>query len=430
MADLNCYIATFNCGRTQVDVDHFAASFFDGIKTKLPPDLVVLALEEIAPIAYCFLGQSWLLTYITKFIDAVGKAAELKFGGDVKYEGVGAKALGMTGILVLARPEINELIYTTNFAGVGVGNMDLGNKGSAAVRLGLRPGNGDGELVLTFVAAHLAPMEWNCERRNADWKALCEGTVFEQDDDSDQPSDETGEADPLLGSGSASKVGKVEGIFSANSYLFVAGDLNYRTSDKAPGPKDHENWPQPRDDVSDVHHYSHLLERDQLKREHSNNRTLHDLTEAEITFPPTYKYSTEAQQQAGKVPTTPVVSAKAQSWLWAKHRIPSWCDRILYLAAAPPTVHSYTALPVQPTSDHRPVVLSCSIPRKPLDLDIKPPFPLRKDWKQARVMAERWEFLIGIAAYLGLTYEGQAILFGIFGGLIGGYLGIRALLVE
>ena len=79
MSNLNCYVATFNCGRSLLDVDHFAASFFDGIKSQLPPDLVVLALEEIAPIAYSFLGGEWLDPYFARFFTSVNDAASLKF---------------------------------------------------------------------------------------------------------------------------------------------------------------------------------------------------------------------------------------------------------------------------------------------------------------------------------------------------------------
>ena len=440
MSDLNCYIATFNCGRTLVDIDHFAASFFDGLKTNLPPDLVVLALEEIAPIAYSFLGGSWMVPYFTRFVEAVNTAASLRFEDGVTYENVTAKALGMTGILVLARPEVYEQIRWIKTAGVGVGNfaeiVGLGNKGAAACRLGLGLGGGsaEDEVVLTFVAAHLAPMEWDYIRRNEDWKAICEGTVFEGDENmarNRRRLDGTDtEIEPLLNAEGGSGSDEPQGIFSPTSHLLFAGDLNYRTSDIEPGPTDYENWPQLVESVSDIYHYSHLLQKDQLNREKSKGNTLNNLAEAEITFPPTYKYSDAAQKQAAQAPNIEVTGTKGQTWLWAKHRVPSWCDRILYLAAAPPTVHSYTALPVQPTCDHRPVVLSFSIPRKPLNVNVKTPFPIRKDWREARATARRSEYLIGIAAYLGLTWEGEALLAGTFVGLVGGYIALRAMIAT
>jgi hypothetical protein len=74
------------------------------------------------------------------------------------------------------------------------------------------------------------------------------------------------------------------------------------------------------------------------------------------------------------------------------------------------------------------VVLSFSIPRKPLNVNIKPPFPIRKDWREARATARRYEYLIGLAAYLGLTWEGEALLAGTFIGLVGGYMVLRAMI--
>ena len=441
MSELNCYVATFNCGRSLLDIDHFAASFFDGIKSQLPPDLVVLALEEIAPIAYSFLAGDWLDPYMRRFFESVNDAASLKFDDDVTYDNVVAKTLGMTGILVLARPEIHDQIKWVKTAGTGVGDfggmIGLGNKGSAAARLGLQVGTEDEELELTFVAAHLAPMEWECERRNEDWRSICEGTVFEETASAKQKKERAGatastfESQPLLNSERDHELHEPhepQGIFSPTSHLFFAGDLNYRTSDKAPGPEDYKTWPQPVGSVSDVYHYSHSLENDQLKREQSKGKTLNNLAEADIAFPPTYKYSNAAQKQAIRAPNTEVRGTDGQTWLWAKHRVPSWCDRVLYLAAAPPTVHSYTALPVQPTSDHRPVVLSFSIPWKPLDVNAKSPVPIRKDWREARATARRYEYMIGIAAYLGLTWEGEAMLFGTIAGLVGGYLVLKAVI--
>ena len=169
MTDLNCYITTFNCGRSLIDVDYFAANFFNGLKSNLPPDLVVLALEEIAPIAYCFVGGSLIAPYFARFVTAVNAASSQRFGNEREYPRVVVQVLGMTGIVVLARSDIDERIRWIETAGVGFGHWEMGNKGAAAVRMGLSlglEGSDDDEMDITFVAAHLAPMEWNCERRN------------------------------------------------------------------------------------------------------------------------------------------------------------------------------------------------------------------------------------------------------------------------
>ncbi|KAK3715160.1 hypothetical protein LTR37_007370 [Vermiconidia calcicola] len=432
MADLNCYITTFNCGRSLIDVDYFAANLFNGLQTNLPPDLVVLSLQEIAPIGYSFLGGSMLTPYLTRFTRAVNLAAALRTD-DFEYKSVAVGNLGMTAIMVFATADVAQRIRWIETAGVGVGLLEMGNKAAIAVRLGLGCGSEseDDEVAMTVVAAHLAPFEGNCERRNLDWKSVCEGLVFESSRDRRRLEDGESEAEPLLSAREGNTSGDSRSLFEAVSHVLVAGDLNYRAADIAPQPDDHKNWPQPVESASDLHHYSHLLKQDQLNREIKIKKTLHNLAEPLIDFPPTYKYSKAAQAEAALRRTTTAVKDEGRAWLWAKHRVPSWCDRVLYLAAAPPTVQSYTALPVQPTSDHRPVSLAFSIPLKPLDLssaDVKAPFPVRKDWKEARATARNYELIVGLAAYLSLTWEGEALLAGTIVGILGGYLALRAMI--
>ena len=444
MADLNISTTTFNCGRALIDVDHFAANLFNGLTSNLPPDLVVLSLQEIAPLGYSFLGGSLPTPYLERFTGAVNLAAAKAFteagpdGGQDGYESVMVRNVGMTAILVFARPVIEHRIRWVETAGVGVGHWEMGNKGGVRVRLAVTGADGDEEeqTVVTFVAAHLAPMDWDCERSNADLESICEGLVFERDGafrNRGRSKASGPESEPLLSPGedNDSDSNEESSLFSPLSHMFFFGDLNYRTSHTAPKPDDYKTWPQSFKSLSDVQEYIHLFEHDQLTREMKKGKTCHHLTESRISFPPTYKYSSAAQQAAAKGSSTTKTAIEGCASLWAKHKVPSWCDRILYLAAAPPIVHSYTALPMQSTSDHRPVSLSFSIPLKPLDLssaEVKPPFVIRKDWREARAAAKRYELAVGLAAYLGLTWEGEALLAGTVFGVVGGYLVLRAMI--
>ncbi|KAF2485109.1 putative inositol 5-phosphatase [Neohortaea acidophila] len=428
MAELNCYLMTFNCGRTLVDTNFFAAHFFHGLQTNLPPDFIVLCLEEIAPIAQSFLGGSFLTPYFTRLTTTIHVAAAQRFELEDEYVRVLVRNVGMTALMVFARKSVVEKIQWMETAGVGVGVWDMGNKGAVGARLGLQMTDGGEQTVVTFVAAHLAPMEDAWPQRNEDWKKICEALVFGKDEiENPTRSHDGAETEPLLQASSDS----TSCLFSPISHIYFSGDLNYRTSDTPP-PKvaDTDNWPQPVDSVDDIHHYGHFLENDQLTRERRKGNTLHHLAESEIAFPPTYKYSGTAQKNATRAGLKQEVNEDS-AWLWATHRFPSWCDRILYLEAAPPTVRSYTALPVQPTSDHRPVVLSFAIPLQPLPKtaqNIEAPFPIKKDWKEARAAARRYELIVGFAAYLSLTWEGEALLAGTFIGLLGGYVALRALI--
>ncbi|KAH9809835.1 DNase I-like protein [Teratosphaeria destructans] len=455
MAHLNVYLTTFNAARSPINIDYFAANLFNSLHTDLPPDLIVLSLQEIAPIAYSFLGGSWLAPYLVNFSEAIYRAATARFGKDSRYVSVIARNVGLTGILVFARPEVESRIRWIETGGVGCGLWDMGNKGAVGVRLGWSDG-GD-EAANTFVAAHLAPMEENWERRNADWKSICERLVFERvdkgtgtapphkitnGDDDDQ--------EPLLSPDTTTNYNE-HSMFTPPTYLFFAGDLNYRTSDTKPSPSapSHDSWPQPVDAPSDPKHITQHLSHDQLSRELSKGNTLHLLTEAPITFAPTYKYSSAAQANVAALAMPREVTEtladgrtvhrtvgperrerEEEVWLWAKHRVPSWCDRILYLQnmAQHIQVRAYAALPIQPTSDHRPVVLSCAVPMQAIEETVKPPFPIKKDWKQRRAMARRLEVVVGVGAYLTLTWEGRILLAGTVVGLVGGYFALVALL--
>lgn len=450
--ELNTLFLTFNCGREAINTDYFAASVARTLTNELPPDLVVLSLQEIAPISYSFLGGSFLSPYLDRFALAVNRAAQSWGNGKGRYEQLLGSNIGMTAIILLARPEVAANINWIETGGTGVGYMEMGNKGAVGARIGYAVGQGE-EMVLTFVAAHLAPMEENVHRRNQDWKKINENLVFGQlpqvvDARTKAIKDPAEETEPLLSSatdgGPEHTASGIHTLISSTSHTFFGGDLNYRTSDIKPHPEDHLSWPKPEDDPSDSQHFSHLLDRDQLSREREAGRTLHYLTEAPITFPPTYKYSSEAQDQARRMASSlafrrhgPKTQTPTQTdWLWAEHRCPSWCDRVLYLnppfEGTQPQIQSYVSLPLQPTSDHQPVALSFSIPLKPLPRDqtepwVSSPFKIRPDWEVYRTAARRKEVLVGAVAYLTWTWEGEAMLFGTIIAIIGAWAALRSL---
>ena len=297
MADLTAYIATFNCARTLPSTSHLASSLFSNANSTLPPDLIVLCLQEIAPIGYCFLGGSFLAPYFSRFSAVVQHAVAQKFDSEVNYSTLLVRNAGMTGLMAFAREGVEERVRWLETAGVGVGLWDMGNKGAVGARLGVE-GSGGETVPVTFVAAHLAPMEGEWQRRNQDWKSICEGLVFTRDQLAPVRTG-TAEAQPLLGdtsTDSADSSGE-HGLFSPLSHIFFSGDLNYRTSDVAPKETDHRTWPHPSSS-SDSATYAELKARDQLTREFNAKNTLHMLAEEQIMFPPTYKYSSAAQKQA------------------------------------------------------------------------------------------------------------------------------------
>jgi hypothetical protein len=446
MESLSLYILTFNCARNPIQVETFASHLFDALPDSpsidqqgslTAPAIIVLSLQEIAPIAYAFLGGSFLESYFDSFRRAVDLAAAERWQRHAQYVNIAKPNCGLTGIMVFVRSDAESSISRVETAEAGLGFLQMGNKSAVGVRLGYRTAGCIDEAVgLTFVAAHLAPTEYAFEHRNEDWRRIVERLVFLRDGAGSRGVREEEEEDDLTGlleTWTASQ-SRCSGIFSPSSHLFLAGDLNYRTSDSGPRENDSGRFPQPTSDIQNPWHYSRLLRDDQLIREVEAQKTLHGLSEAPITFPPTYKYSLEARLDAG--------AGEPQEWKWEKSRWPSWCDRILYLDL-PPGVeevghiqpHVYQALPLFPSSDHRAVVLFVSVPLKSLwplrnllrdeDVRLSTPFPLDKDWERKRTAARTAEVIVGCLAYLGLTKEGNGLLLATSIGALGGWLMLR-----
>lgn len=426
MALLNIYILTFNCARAIVDVEPFASQFFAGLSTPKLPDIVVLSLQELAPIARSFVGSFLLAPYFGRFQHAVQSAARKLSGeDDDSYTLISARSVGMTGIMIFVRDP--SAVRDLETGGVGVGIAEMGNKGAVGARFTYH--RADAYTELAFVAAHLAAMEGAVLRRNEDWKNIVRRLVFASSA-KDGGVAMAGEDRPLL-----SISAHDASIYKSTSHLFLAGDLNYRTSSTKPSAADYSNsFPQPG-------HASltPFFERDQLTRERIAGRTCHGFVEAPISFPPTYKY----------LPKGPFLTPDAElsEWHWATHRWPSWCDRILYLDIPPwlksqasdavITVHKYTALPLLSSSDHRPVALDLSLPLIPIpepdeeetdDPRAKPPFNVDVNWKSRRDRARVLELISGSSLYLTTTAEGGGLMLAMVVGAVGAYLVVKALL--
>ena len=435
MAALSLYLVTFNCGRAIIHPDIFAPYLFEALpQPQHLPDILVLSLQEIAPIGHSFLGGFFLTPYFNAFRRAVKLASK-----DTTYVNTITRNVGMTAIMIFVRQVIVSQVSWLRTAGIGVGVQSMGNKGAVGVRLGWRTDEDTDEVMqLTFVSAHLAPMEDGLEQRNEDWKSIVKGMIFVSDTGKPHTRDEQDEDVPLLQGTSDGDSGSISGIYSPQSHLFFAGDLNYRTSVLSPSPEDVKNFPQPAANTEDPKHFSHLLVEDQLTQQLEAGKSLHGLTEAPITFPPTYKYVTDVK--------APAQGDDVGEWKWASHRWPSWCDRILYLDLPKPKqqskptstieVHKYKALPLFSTSDHRPVALSLSIPMDALpspdeladDMRLHPPFDLDPQWKAKRDLARKEEIVVGLLAYLSLTWEGNGLLVATIIGGVGGWLVIHSLL--
>ncbi|RKF62843.1 Polyphosphatidylinositol phosphatase INP53 [Erysiphe neolycopersici] len=403
---LSLFILTFNCAKALLNVNYFSTHVLLPLKLLKPPDLIVLSLQEVAPTPYAFIGGSILSPYISRFHDAIANYPDYQeLGNDTsKYVPVVITNTGTTCLIVYAKdPSAVKDIET---AGVGTGYWNMGNKGAAGARLKYN------NTELTFAALHLSALERNLKKRNKDWERIVKGLIF-----SPSITNKIGEDIPLL-----SSVPKNASIYKASSHLFIAGDLNYRTSQISPTPQDHLAFPQPNMSLSDENHFLNLLKSDQLNQARRAGQTCHGLSEANITFPPTYKYKI-TKDDASHFNKTGI-------WNWAPHRWPSWCDRILYMDLptwltskypdAQIRILKYESLPLLPNSDHQPVALALEIPMVQIpesdydeELDdprIMSPFDIDISSKNRRARAEKLELFSGIVLLLTTTIEGGCLL--------------------
>eukprot|EP00178_Gracilaria_changii_P001869 TRINITY_DN1265_c0_g1_i1.p1 TRINITY_DN1265_c0_g1~~TRINITY_DN1265_c0_g1_i1.p1 ORF type:complete len:716 (+),score=74.42 TRINITY_DN1265_c0_g1_i1:227-2374(+) len=231
---------------------------------------------------------------------------------------VGGEAYAGMRLKVFVRKDKNgKPIMTVNSTGmrVGAGVADRWpNKGAVAV--GMKFGN---HCRVVFIVAHLAANEERLQSREDDWRLILRRL----------------ERDDLLPRG-AEHVISVP-LFHRYEHVFVLGDLNYRVV--APGStKDNRlQWVREKIEARD---WRALIDVDQLTKERLDGNVFADFEEADITFPPTFKV----------IP---------QTGRYSNHRIPSYCDRILWhsMPARVELVTSlqYTALTDFKESDHIPV---------------------------------------------------------------------------
>ncbi|KAG6101219.1 hypothetical protein E4U30_002662 [Claviceps sp. LM220 group G6] len=220
-------VLTFNCAKALIHAGVFANhahTAFANHATELP-DVVVLSLQEVAPLSQSFIGEYFLNPYYSRFDEAVNLAAQRFQHGPKKRAGGVAKAasepigtgtrgldtdtdtdtdsasdserhrgqqdesekvytlikahnVGYTAILLFAKD--SQRIRNLQHAAVGFGTAEMGSKGAVGLRA-LYDVTGDGTQAteLTFVAAHLAAMEKNLPQRNANWAAIMRGLTFE-----------------------------------------------------------------------------------------------------------------------------------------------------------------------------------------------------------------------------------------------------------
>lgn len=180
-----------------------------------------------------------------------------------------------------------------------------GNKGGVTIRFRLHSST------LAFVCAHFAAGQHQVSDRNADYMEITRKTSFPLSRD-----------------------------LPSHDYVFWCGDFNYRID------LDNEYVK----DLVDQQDWKTLLAADQLTIQRNDGKVFQGFIEADITFPPTYKYDINSDDYDTS----------------EKNRIPAYTDRVLFMknfstnnredpTKYPGTILFYGRAELK-TSDHRPVV--------------------------------------------------------------------------
>lgn len=331
------------------------------------PAIYAVAFQEtvVLPFALIGIGAAQLSSYDDSVREEIESHAGRFSKSPAGYTLVEKVVSGNCAILVYINDTLVQHVSDVLIANVGCGPLYMFNKGAVGVRFTLS----STQESFTFVSCHLAPHDHNTLRRNQDWERIVSGLTFE------------GTRSP---SASSSSTLKSYQIYDT-SYLFVAGDLNYRLNRKEPETIS----------LSQIGENLHgtglnkLLDHDQLRQEQKQGKTLHGLKEGQINFPPTYKFIKGTHQYKN-----------------FSQRVPAWCDRIMYAgydAEATIKVEQYGCVAGEKRSDHKPVKaifdLAPSSPSSsgPRLLSIQPPYPIDPRRHVKRLIGSILSKVVGMA---------------------------------
>eukprot|EP00003_Mantamonas_plastica_P024049 TRINITY_DN4435_c0_g1_i5.p1 TRINITY_DN4435_c0_g1~~TRINITY_DN4435_c0_g1_i5.p1 ORF type:complete len:739 (+),score=291.14 TRINITY_DN4435_c0_g1_i5:489-2705(+) len=223
-----------------------------------------------------------------------------------KFVTVASFSMWAIRLIVLLRKDKMNKVTNVQKASVGTGLANVaGNKGAVGISFNLN------ETSLCFVCSHLAAHQTKIADREEDYIQIIRNLKLGPNDDQ-------------------------ELVPAKFHHLFFFGDLNYRID-------------MPRQSVISLienKEYDILLKSDQLLTVRENNELYGGFDEGAIEFAPTYK----------------MVRGETQQYEEKKERIPSYCDRIMWLTMPGFLDHmqmmEYDSAPGVMSSDHKPVFAS------------------------------------------------------------------------
>lgn len=312
MSDQNwkVLLTTFNCGKSlPFDQPELVSRI---VKELLPQalgnDIYVIGLQEFVPIwqgSFASVVEPLLQSLSDQILEHLNQQSDREYGL------VGFSNTGAIGLLVVADKRLvkNQIVTCSYRCGYFWSSL----KGAVALCCSLQR-EGDEPETFTFICSHLAANKGESykQQRIEDYRAIM-STCQEQ----------------------------FRLTAFKEGHIFFMGDLNFRLE----GDQDLET------DYTDPEVIMQCQKtRDELNVCKEQGLIFQDFQEANIQFPPTYKYITD---QADEL---------------SNKREPAWCDRILFkkYPQGNPKIDAYVSIRRSPTlqfSDHQPVHLAIQVPR-------------------------------------------------------------------
>ncbi|KAM0995341.1 hypothetical protein ACFX19_010869 [Malus domestica] len=255
--------------------------------------LAMSAAKETVGLEGSSVGQWWL--------DMIGKTLD----EGLTFERVGSRQLAGLLIAVWVRNNLRTHVGDVDAAAVPCGfGRAIGNKGAVGLRIRIYG------RVMCFVNCHFAAHLEAVNRRNGDFDHVYRTMTFCRPNFLNCAAASASSAVQMLRGTHAIGNNSAEGMpeLSEADMIIFLGDFNYRL--------DGISYDEARDFVSQ-RCFDWLRERDQLRVEMEAGNVFQGMREADIKFPPTYKFE---RHQAGL----------AGYDSGEKKRTPAWCDRILY----------------------------------------------------------------------------------------------------
>ncbi|XP_023934774.2 inositol polyphosphate 5-phosphatase K [Bicyclus anynana] len=278
-------------------------------KNKPLPDFYAIGLQEVKSQPQNMLMDSLFSDQWTQMLNKI-----------LCRQGfVVAKTIRLQGILLIVYSQMKHLPHlrdiVAQYTKTGLGGL-WGNKGAVSVRFNIYG------VSVSLVNCHLTAHEHLLAERINDYNTIVKEHFY--------------------------LVGETSNILY-HDYVFWMGDLNFRTDHPAGSAPTSEEIVATLQKV-EKDKYTALLKHDQLLAVMDSGEAFSEFTEAEIRFPPTYKFMTGSGDYDLK-------------------RKPSWTDRILYKVIANnyenitlrADLISYNHIPHYTVSDHKPVVAQFNI---------------------------------------------------------------------